>query len=65
MHDPKEFRDLARRCRERAKHSFNPDAVSQLRHWAAELADAADEIERATGEPADPAVSRTPGAARG
>lgn len=65
MHDPKEFRDLARRCRERAKHSLNPDAVSQLRRWAAELADAADEIERATVEPADAAFSRAPGAAGG
>lgn len=64
MHDPKEFRDLARRCRERAKHSLNPDAVSQLRRWAAELADAADEVERAAGEPADAVVARTPGAVR-
>jgi hypothetical protein len=49
--DPQEFRVLARRCRERAKSSIDPAAIEQLHHWAVELADAADEIERDAGEP--------------
>ena len=51
MHDPKELRDLARKCRQRANSTFNPTVTEQLRCWAAELADAADAIERTGCEP--------------
>ncbi len=46
MRDPHEVRDLARECRERAKTAIEPDVIDQLRLWAVELADQADDIER-------------------
>jgi len=46
MRDPHEVRDLARECRERAKTAIQPDVIDQLRLWAVELADQADDIER-------------------
>jgi len=46
MRDPQEARDLARECRERAKTATEPDVIDQLRLWAVELADQADDIER-------------------
>ena len=46
MRDPHEARDLARECRERAKTAIEPDVIDQLRLWAVELADQADDIER-------------------
>ena len=46
MRDPHEVRDLARECRERAKTAIEPDVIDQLRLWAVELADEADDIER-------------------
>ena len=51
--DPQELRELARRCRERAKFSIDAAAIEQLRRWAVELADAADESEREVCEPDD------------
>jgi hypothetical protein len=46
MRDPHDVRDLARECRERAKTAIEPDVIDQLRLWAVELADQADDIER-------------------
>jgi hypothetical protein len=46
MRDPHEVRDLARECRERAKTAIEPEVIDQLRLWAVELADQADDIER-------------------
>jgi hypothetical protein len=46
MQDPQALRDLAERCRKRAKISLGREAIEQLYLWASELADAADEIER-------------------
>ncbi len=46
MLDPHEVRDLAQECRERAKTAIEPDVIDQLRLWAVELADQADDIER-------------------
>jgi hypothetical protein len=46
MRDPHEVRGLARECRERAKTAIEPDVIDQLRLWAVELADQADDIER-------------------
>jgi hypothetical protein len=46
MREPQELRCLARSCRELATTTFDPDIIEQLRIWAVELADEADEIER-------------------
>ncbi len=46
MQDPQALRDLAERCRKRAKISLERAVIEQLYLWASELADAADEIER-------------------
>lgn len=61
MHDPKELRDLARKCRQRANSTFNPTVTEQLRCWAAELADAADAIERTGCEPQEGRYRLPPG----
>ena len=54
MRDPQEFRNLSKECRERQKSAMEPDVIDQLRLWAVELADRADEVERcdvaSTGE---------------
>jgi hypothetical protein len=44
--DPRKLRALARGCRELAKTAIVPANIEQLKLWATELADAADEIER-------------------
>ena len=54
--DPQELRILLGRCRERAKSSTDREATEQLRCWADELADAADEVERDAGEPREATV---------
>jgi len=54
--DTQELRVLARRCRERAKFSIDLATIEQLRRWAVELADAADEVEREAGEPREATV---------
>lgn len=46
MIDPHELRTFARRCRDMAGTSMDPDVIGQLRIWSRELADLADEIER-------------------
>jgi hypothetical protein len=46
MHDPQDLRGLARKCRKMTKPSLQPIVNEQLRLWAAELVDYADEIER-------------------
>ncbi len=46
MRDPYELRSLARTCRDLAKSAHEPEIVDQLRLWAVELADVADEVER-------------------
>jgi hypothetical protein len=46
MRDSHDVRDLARECRERAMTAIEPDVIDQLRLWAVELADEADDIER-------------------
>ena len=51
MRDPQECWSLARKCRERAKTAIERDIIDQLRLWAVELADQADEIERRSEHP--------------
>jgi hypothetical protein len=58
MYDPNTLRELARRCRERAKSSTDPVTIEQLRCWAAELADAADAVEWNANDPGDPDTAR-------
>jgi hypothetical protein len=56
MHDPKDLREIARKCRERAKSTMNPVVTEQLRRWATELAEAAHAIERTGCEPKEDAI---------
>jgi hypothetical protein len=44
------FRKLARRCRALARGAFVPEVKEQLRLWAVECADRADEAERRAPE---------------
>ena len=47
MHDPDYLREQARCCRVRLKTAVEPEVIDQLQVWAIELADQADEAERA------------------
>jgi hypothetical protein len=50
MQDPHTLRDLAKRCRSLAMTSMERGVIEQLRLWAIELADAADEVERSAAQ---------------
>ena len=45
MHDPRSLREQARRCRALAKTAAEPEVIEQLRVWAVELAEEADQVE--------------------
>ena len=45
---PQELRALARKCRNWAKSSIDPDNITLFEIWATDLADEADEIECGT-----------------
>jgi hypothetical protein len=62
MHDPKILRGQARRCRALMKTVIELEAIEQLRLWAAELAEEADDVERAAnaGLAFDPRPGRRP-----
>ena len=45
MHDPISLRERARRCRALAKTAVEPEVIEQLRVWAVELAEEADQTE--------------------
>jgi hypothetical protein len=45
MQDPSSLREQARRCRALSKTAIEPDVVEQLRVWAVELAEEADQVE--------------------
>jgi hypothetical protein len=47
MQNPRALRRLAKRCRNFVTGSTAPPVATQLRLWAVELADAADDGERA------------------
>lgn len=51
MRDPQECRNLSRKYRERAKTPIERDIIDQLRLWAVELVNHADEIERHSENP--------------
>jgi len=59
MHDPKILRGQARRCRALMKTVIEPEAIEQLRLWVVELAEEADDVERAAN--ADLASDPRPG----
>jgi hypothetical protein len=58
MDDPAKLRRLAQKCRERAQSSTDLASIEQLRHWAVELADAADLAEWNEHDPGDPDMAR-------
>jgi hypothetical protein len=51
------FREQARRCRALSKAVIEPEVIEQLRVWAVELADEADEAERRAVERGEPDAS--------
>ena len=57
MSDADYFRQLARRCRLLSKTAIVPEVIEQLRLWAGDFADRADEAERRATEPEAPDVS--------
>ena len=46
MYNAQSLRDLSRRCRNLAKTAISPAVIDQLRRWAVELAERADEVDR-------------------
>ena len=46
MHDPNFLREQARRCRVLSKTAVEPEVIEQLRVWAVDLAEEADQAER-------------------
>jgi hypothetical protein len=50
MPDARYFRELARRCCTLARAAVLPEVKDQLRLWAVEFADLADEADRSTAE---------------
>jgi len=46
MRDPNSLREQARRCRALSKTAVEPEVIEQLRVWAVDLAEEADQAER-------------------
>jgi hypothetical protein len=46
MHDPNSLREQACRCRALSKTAVEPEVIEQLRVWAVDLAEEADQAER-------------------
>ena len=51
MTDAKYLLDLGRRCREVGKTAIEPDVIEQLRMWATELAEMAEDLESRAVQP--------------
>ena len=45
MHDPNSLREKARTCRALSNTAVEPEVIEQLRVWAVELAEEADQAE--------------------
>jgi hypothetical protein len=45
MHDPNSLREQERRCHAFSKTAVDPEVIEQLRVWAAELAEEADQAQ--------------------
>ena len=54
MHDAQSLREQAKRCRTLSKSITEPEVIDQLRVWAVELAEEADQVEW-TAEEENPA----------
>jgi hypothetical protein len=50
MNDPTSLREQAKRCRTLSKIATEPEVIEQLRVWAVELAEEADQTEWRTAE---------------
>lgn len=46
MHNPNSLREQARRCRALSKTAVEPEVIEQLRVWAVDFAEEADQAER-------------------
>jgi hypothetical protein len=46
MQDANHLRDLARYCRASSKTVIEPEVIEQLRVWAVDFVDEADQVER-------------------
>ena len=57
MHDPNSLREQARRCRSLSKTALEPEVIEQLRVWAAELTEEADQAEWRAAEEEETIVS--------
>jgi hypothetical protein len=58
MPDANYFRELAQRCCTLAEAAIVPEVMEQLRLWAVEFADQADEVERRAAEGEAPEAPR-------
>ena len=57
MHDANYFRGRARRCRALSKTAMYPEVIEQLRVWAADFAEEADDTERRAAEREEAEIS--------
>ena len=45
MNDPNSLREQARKCRTLSKTAIEPEVIEQLRVWAVELAEEAEQVD--------------------
>ena len=57
MHDPNFLREQARKCRALSKTAIEPEVIEQLRVWAVELAQEADQAEWGVAEEEEKVIS--------
>ena len=57
MHDPHSLRKQARKCRALSKTAIEPEVIEQLRVWAVELADEAEQMDWREAEDNETIVS--------
>jgi hypothetical protein len=57
MQDPSALREQARRCRALSKAAVEPEVIEQLRVWAVELAEEAEQAEWSAAEEEESVLS--------
>ena len=57
MHDPKSLREQARKCRALSQTAVEPEVIEQLRVWAVDLVEEADQAEWGAAEEKEADVS--------
>jgi hypothetical protein len=57
MHDLRSLREQARKCRALSKTAVEPEVIEQLRVWAVDLAEEADQTESRVAEGEETIVS--------